>query len=265
VFVVVENMLLLPGIVQTAPVVGVAWSLSYEMFFYLLLPVVIGLFALRAKSRLYRVLAFVAVFALIVGNALAFHGLHVRLIMFVAGILLHETMESGRLAVRHPRFVDALTTAVVAAGFVAVWWLREVRTAPGILSAPAGADPHSEILEAFALFVAFFTLCYCAFSGSGLIARFFSATPLRLLGNMSYSYYLVHNLTLRVLFVGVAIVHHPRADQPAMFWLCLPFAFAITLVPSILLFLCVERPASLSRPAPDLHPVDVSKPSVTYA
>jgi exopolysaccharide production protein ExoZ len=244
-----ENVLLLPGIVQTAPVVGVAWSLSYEMFFYLSLPVIIGALTLRTRSRAYRASAFAVVFALIVANALLFHGLHVRLIMFVAGILLHETIDSGLLGARHMRFADRVAPLLVAACFFAVWRLREARTGPGLLAALAGADPHSEILEAVALFVAFFSLTLAALGGTGVIARLFAVTPLRLLGNISYSYYLVHNLTLRVLFTGAAVVHHPNGREPAMFWVSLPFAFVITLVPAALLFLLVERPLSLSRPA----------------
>ncbi len=42
---VAQNLLLLPGMTGIKPLITVAWSLSYEMFYYLLAPVVIALLA----------------------------------------------------------------------------------------------------------------------------------------------------------------------------------------------------------------------------
>jgi peptidoglycan/LPS O-acetylase OafA/YrhL len=69
-----------------------------------------------------------------------------------------------------------------------------------------------------------------------------SWAPLRWLGNMSYSYYLIHGLTLKFVFLVVGIIVPKDFDMAAS--MLLP-AFAVTLVPSALLFLLVERPVSL--------------------
>jgi exopolysaccharide production protein ExoZ len=61
---------------------------------------------------------------------------------------------------------------------------------------------------------------------------------------MSYSYYLIHGLTLNSLFL---VINRLLATPPSevLFWLLLPIAFTLTLLPSALLFLTVERPFSL--------------------
>jgi peptidoglycan/LPS O-acetylase OafA/YrhL len=62
---VLENLLLLPGLFPIVPVITVAWSLSYEMMYYLAIPILVALFAMRQRSRRWRVLFFVATAELI--------------------------------------------------------------------------------------------------------------------------------------------------------------------------------------------------------
>jgi peptidoglycan/LPS O-acetylase OafA/YrhL len=68
---------------------------------------------------------------------------------------------------------------------------------------------------------------------------------MRWLGNMSYSYYLVHGLTLKAAFVMAAKVVPPAAHGPLFMAGLLPLMFAATLIPSGVLFVLVERPFSL--------------------
>lgn len=74
--------------------IAVAWSLSYEMFYYLAIPPVIGSGGLRYRTQMQRV----AVFSVIAGG-IAIYGIalggHLRLIMFVFGILLYEIQNIG--------------------------------------------------------------------------------------------------------------------------------------------------------------------------
>jgi exopolysaccharide production protein ExoZ len=51
----VQNFLLLPGLFPIEPMITVAWSLSYEMFYYLAIPLVIVIFRLRDSSVILRV------------------------------------------------------------------------------------------------------------------------------------------------------------------------------------------------------------------
>jgi len=210
---VVQNLLLLPGIFDITPIITVAWSLSYEMFFYLVVPALVTLLALRSRSRRWRV-TFIGSFALCYWLYCLRYGGHPRLLMFCGGMLLCEAVQAR---IKGPP--DTLAAVLAIAGLLAMLTPR---------------------LQVPALFVAFPFLCLACFNG-GWLSRLFSWTPMRWLGNMSYSYYLMHGLALQAAFMLVDV---------SSFWLGLPVMFAWTLLPSALLFLLVERPFSLvEKPA----------------
>ena len=89
----VQNFFLLPGLFPIEPMINVAWSLSYEMFYYVAMPLVIALLGLRHQSAMSRT-AFVLSVALLTAVYCAVNGGHVRLIMFISGIVLNEAMNS---------------------------------------------------------------------------------------------------------------------------------------------------------------------------
>src|SRR6185295_14614114 len=97
------------------------------------------------------------------------------------------------------------------------------------------------------LFVAFFTVCFTCFRNpSAWLARRFSWTPLRWLGNMSYSYYLLHGLALKAGFLALSKLLLDDSYGSWFFWLMLPPLFIFSLLASAALFLLVERPFSFS-------------------
>src|SRR5581483_1777059 len=51
---VLANAALLPGILPIEPMMSVAWTLSYEFFFYLTIPIFVAIWGLRERSRLAR-------------------------------------------------------------------------------------------------------------------------------------------------------------------------------------------------------------------
>lgn len=228
-----QNLLLLPGLFPIEPIITVAWSLSYEMFYYLAMPLVVGAFALRARSRAWRCVFFLAVGAAILA-ACALWGGPVRLAMFIAGVLLFETLGAR---VKAP--ASAAGAAALAAGLAVT-----------LLPLPGSAGYAARIaLQA----LCFFYACHAMFGGQRTpLAHAFSWTPMRWLGNMSYSYYLMHGLALKAGFLVVAGLVPPATDP----WLVLAGLvgpmFVLTLLPSALLFLWVERPLSLAPPAPRL-------------
>ena len=105
-------------------------------------------------------------------------------------------------------------------------------------------------LRAVWLFAALFVLVLVTFRSAGPLRALFSATPLRWLGNMSYSYYLMHGLTLKALALIVARVRPGFRATAIGHWAFLPAAFAITLVTSAVLFASIEKRFSLVTSAP---------------
>src|SRR5450830_691679 len=83
---VLQNVMLLPGLFNITPIITVAWSLSYEMLYYIAIPVVIALFQMRERSVQWRV-RFFLIGAVLIAAWCALFGGPVRLIMFVSGIL----------------------------------------------------------------------------------------------------------------------------------------------------------------------------------
>jgi exopolysaccharide production protein ExoZ len=232
-----QNYLLLPGLLPIEAMITVAWSLSYEMFYYLAIPLLIASFKLRERSPSWRVALFISsAIALLIFTAL--HGGPVRLIMFIAGIVLYEALNHSKL-----RASSAVGSIALLAGLLST-----------LIPLP---DPAGTAIRHCILFVAFFTLCLACFrTPHEWLPRAFTWTPLRWLGNMSYSYYLLHGLTLNGAFLALSKVLPPSGEQAELFWLLLPPMFALTLLPSAVLFLLIERPFSLAprkaRGAPKL-------------
>jgi len=224
------NFLMLPGLFPIKPMITVAWSLSYEMFYYLIIPFLIYVLSLRDWTPGRRVFLF-----LMLGFALVLYcmeyGGPVRLVMFISGILLFEALSNTTRF--HIDNAVAFLLLVVGMGC--------------LLFADFG---HGEdVIKALILFLVFFVLCYaCLQTTRGWLSDFFSWAPMRWLGNMSYSYYLFHGLTLKAGFLLVAILVPPASRfGDVLFWLLLPIFFGLTLLSSFLLFIIVERPLSLTR------------------
>jgi exopolysaccharide production protein ExoZ len=247
-----QNFLLLPGLFPIEPMITVAWSLSYELFYYLVIPLVIGALGLRERSAAWRSVFFAAVgVALLVWCALA--GGHVRLALFIAGILLYEAMNAPRVPTPSA-WAGGLALVAGLLGTLFPW------------EGPMGAS-----FSTLMLCLSFFLVCLACFRAPlAPLARLFSWSPMRWLGNMSYSYYLIHGLALKAAFLAMAVwmgepppaaaVGAPSGGQAVLvplaafdswfFWALMPVMFAITLLPSALLFLAVERPFSLARETP---------------
>ncbi len=84
----------------------------------------------------------------------------------------------------------------------------------------------------------------------GLLKRFFSQTLVRWLGNISYSYYLIHGGALHVFRLLLYAMWSSAQKSAIWFWLLLPISVAVTVVATIPLFLLVEKRFSL-KPQPE--------------
>lgn len=97
VIVTLQNFALLPGIFPITPIITVAWSLSYEMSFYLAVPATIMPLDMRERSSQWR-MRFIVVVATAIALYCAGFGGPLRLIMFLTGMLLHEVLRSATSA-----------------------------------------------------------------------------------------------------------------------------------------------------------------------
>jgi peptidoglycan/LPS O-acetylase OafA/YrhL len=240
---VVENLLLLPGVFPIHPLVTVTWSLSYEVFFYLTIPLLIGAFRLRSRTRRWRILFFASLLAVYWGFALFGAAFHLRLSMFVAGILLYETIHGGAGELRLKAAGEYLAIAGLCAGLVIATLLHGNASPVQTLSEPYD---FRKLTPTAILWVSMYLFCLYCFGRKGPSARVFAWRPLRLFGNMSYSYFLLHASVLHLLLpLWVRL-----APDATLYWLFLPIAWLLTALGSAALFLMVERPLSLEIRTP---------------
>lgn len=223
----IGNILLLPGIFPIDPMISVAWSLSYELFYYLLIPIVIGTLRLREHSVAWRTRFFLLASA-VMFVAYSLWGGPIRLLMFVAGMLLSEA-----IAIERGRSSPGIL------GFAALLTGVSLTLVPMPFQGGLG-------VRTLLMAVAFFFVCLvCLQNPHTWFSRILCWKPLRWLGNMSYSYYLLHGLVLKGCFFVLLRLYPPGEQQVVVFWGGLLVCFFLTVLFSSLLFLSIERPLSL--------------------
>ena len=245
---VLANLFLLPGFFHITPIITVAWSLSFELFFYLLAPVVISLLGMRKWRVRYRI-AFLLVFWVgFAGAMYSIHSNHIRMLGFVSGAILYEVAKHAPLRKWLTAGGEWLAIFFVPVAFALYFFIQRTASHPA----------YEWIFPIVALTAAFFFLTLFACMYQGKLCRFFSLTPIRYLGNMSYSYYLVHGVTLKAVAMVFLVVLGARLSLP-IFISAMFVGFAATWVSSTLLFWLVEKRFSLQPKmaslsvAPALH------------
>ena len=218
---VIANAALLPGIFDITPLITVAWSLSYEAFFYLVAPAWVYWLGMRSRTATIRIAALgvLAVSGLLVAGWLESDRL--ALVMFVGGMLVYELEGRARRTPTVP-----ISVAAASAGL-----LIPILAA---LDAPLA-------IRLGMLLLACTLLVVHALGSRTLTARLLSVAPVRWLGNMSYSYYLLHGLTLKAFFALTGGLLPAGPGHEIWFWGVLPVAWAVTVIPSLGLFLLVEK------------------------
>jgi exopolysaccharide production protein ExoZ len=238
---VLMNAALLPGILRIKAIITVAWSLSYELFFYLTIPLLVRFLRMPAWSSWQRVLLFVSVIAI---RCSLISVLPIRMLMFLAGILVFEMLRSSWVRSKLNAGSEMVTIGLFIVSLlpVATLTLRQAEYALYYGSYNRAATLRVLILS---VTMSLFTIHCIGFKG--MLNTVLSWAPLRWLGNMSYSYYLIHGLTLQgVHFLMIRIVP-PHDHSPVSFWCLLPISVLATLVTSTALFVAVEKPFSLQQ------------------
>ncbi len=211
-----------------------AWSISYEFLSYLLFPLIVWGTGMQRWSPLAR-LRFWAIgaglLAIIALRPQSYLEFHPSLLMFFGGPVIYECTRAP-LGFQPRRWHEPLI--VLACG--ASWYLMFIGRAFNL----PGIAPRIALLFALGFLIAY------SIQGVGGLARFFRIAPLRWLGNMSYSYYLVHGLTLVGLRYVLISGMHWTPGPAQILGIVLPLCICVSLSASAVLFLFVEKPYSLS-------------------
>ena len=216
----VQSFLLLPPLFANSdPLLAVAWSLSYEMFFYILIPVLVGILRMRDWKSNYRIGFFISI-ATLGYLYFYFNEGPIRVLMFISGILLYETVKNKK-QINIPYW----GSIIFIVSLIAIVMLMIYKV------------PHGSWIRQVIIFIAFFILCYECFIWATPSSTFFSHSSLRWFGNMSYSYYLMHGLVMKltISILGIYVFQAPL-ENVFFFFIIGISVFFISLIPSILLF-----------------------------
>ena len=250
IYYILQNVLLLPGLINIEPIITVAWSLSYEIFYYLFIPLLVAALSMKRWQPRSRLIFFSVLSVLYAGYCLLGSYGRPHLLMFISGILLFEAMYSYRLTDNLRPSFDYSVLLILILTFPLIYAMTE---RPELFPYMPLDGTVGETFRIIVLFVSFGLFTFACFGSRSILKRMFSWTPLRWLGNMSYSYYLIHGLTLKGIALVMMPVIPPSILSTAVFWLGFPLFFFLTLLSSTLLFIFVEKRFSLmpvtARPA----------------
>ena len=251
---VLQNLLLLPGIFNIPPLITLAWSLSYEFFFYISAVILVRTVRMWSWRPGTRRVFFAAIWCGYLVVCFSVEQSRVRALMFLVGILLYEALSDDQF-IRLLKKRGEIVAIGLFIGGLAYVYLLELRQdlfsfLPGWRSGRSltpGVMIYQGPYKTMALSITMFWLAAYCLAYDGILKRVFSWAPLRYLGNMSYSYYLIHGVTLQgVALIWLAIASH-GVPRISLFVAALPIALLATWVSSTALFLLVEKPTSFQR------------------
>ena len=201
---------------------NVTWTLSYEVFFYLALPL-FGMVFVYRKNWKQAVLCLLGIYALyqVVGWE---HSLKKHILMsFLGGI-------AAAYWVRRPQWVAwgqtrlAACIALMLLVVVLFMFRKSFATAPLLL------------LTAF----------FCIVASGNTLFGALTLRSIRWMGEISYSTYLLHGLLIWLLMHRLPVVMQWDIQQPLVFVALAAVASSLLIVISSLTFLFIEQPGMLA-------------------
>ncbi len=237
---ILENIAFLPGLCPITPIVTVAWSLSFEFAYYLVVPLLVVILRHDSGNKVIR-LAFLSAtgvaFSLL--EVFFLQGSQIRMLSFISGMLLQEVTGS--------RWIKSLLTqagqwtSIAALILLASYHFALPPSGPGANSIGVLS---TALMSLAAFFVVLYTLEY-----PGGLQKVCTWRPMRYWGNISYSYYLAHGLTLKG--VAILLAHVKPARHSMLLYFCaLGGGLIATWMSAIVLYILVERPLSLNLERP---------------
>jgi peptidoglycan/LPS O-acetylase OafA/YrhL len=189
------------GFREVVPVLGVAWSLRYEWLFYLALPLLAGFFRINVPIKWILISTFFVMCILLLMFKLEFELLPSFLFGMLAAVIVRK--EALRKILSHSRQNWIVPLSLI----LACWLFPKTAYHPG----------------AEAILFCGFVVIACGNTLGGLL----TTRPIRLLGQISYSIYLLHSFVLYLLY-GMAVRYSGLLPiTPLQHWV---LALAATLV-----------------------------------
>lgn len=257
---VLENILLLPGVLSISPIVTVAWTLSYEFAFYLSMPLLIHLTGMRSWKGWQRISFFLTLILLFVCFSIAFFsGRHLRATMFGVGIILRELLNyksiKDKLTWRGE--IGAIILYLGSLGLI--YWVSCHELFSIYVPKEVSLSWIGRVLLTAA---GSFAFGLYSFGFGGILSKILAWRPIRKMGEISYSYYLIHGLALNGIALVLIKCLPPSGNSQVLFWLVAPCAFGMTLMSATVLFNLVEEPYSLRRTGSSGAPQPSQLPSL---
>jgi exopolysaccharide production protein ExoZ len=201
------------------PYNAVTWSLFYEFVFYMAFPLMLLLRPRSSRVGPWQVLGFGVLFMFVV---LSLEPSFIRFLMFFGGALM-ACFHRKQLTALARRIPD---TIVLVAYFTSTLWF-------------AYQLSYTYFIPVF--LVTTFLLVLKTLYGDGFLNTIFQIKWLRYMGNISYSFYLMHGLAIELIMVNSSSVFSGMGNG---MYLAITFCAALLLaiVLATLLFLLTEKP-----------------------
>jgi exopolysaccharide production protein ExoZ len=235
--VIVQNLLLLPGVFKLPQLITVAWTLSFIMAFYLIAPLYVKVFRLRRLKK--RPVLFLLVAAwLAYAACCAWLNFSPRPLMFITGMILYQVADS-RLVMAPGKVWESVSFLGVLLTLTFAWLFHAHRA---WLFLPVEPNLLRQLIISAGM-VPFFMYCIYHY---GLVHRVMSNLVFVKLGKLSYSWYLVQGLTLHASLLLVSKLGVKQVGAPGFIGLLLGAVLANWLG-AIILHHLVEKPFSIDR------------------
>ena len=215
------NLFFLNAVTATGvrPYNAATWSLFYEFVFYLSFPLILLLQPRTGGIRPRQVLIFGVMFMMV---AVSLAPSFIRFAMFFGGAFM-ASFHRRQLTAIASRIPDAIVLLVYSGS--TLWFANQL------------SYTHFIPVFVFTTFLLVLKVLY----GKESFNRLFRVKWLRYLGNMSYSFYLMHGLALEIIMVNLS----PRfSGMGKIMFFATTFSAALLLglVLSTVLFLLTEKP-----------------------
>jgi peptidoglycan/LPS O-acetylase OafA/YrhL len=234
---ILESIFVLPGLLPIKPIMDVAWTLSFVLYFYFIEAGVAALLSRLRSSRLTRTAILVAVAILWAAAGEGFAWWEGRTAAFWVGMALWEVVE----AMMHRRKNWAIRLSGPAAALVVIGVLARTIL---MLRRPDTGVIRLMLWETMITSITLSALVWVAYFGPEWWKRALSSRFLCQLGAISYSFYLVHGVAVKAFRYGVIPWLGANAAKPVVFWMSQFTGLALAIFVARAFHVLVEQPLS---------------------